>query len=77
MLHLGSEKLEFARAVACLGKLNSPEMRAVRSGELAEMATIKGTTIQELEDEIHQTQNGLDKVAHIFAFCFLRTFGSW
>ncbi|CDI76537.1 tropomyosin 1 alpha chain, putative [Eimeria acervulina] len=53
--------MEFARAMACLGKLNSPEMRRARSAELAEMATIKGKTISELEREIAETQEELTK----------------
>ncbi|OEH76141.1 tropomyosin 1 alpha [Cyclospora cayetanensis] len=55
------EKLEFARAVACLGKMNSPEMRQARSAELAEMATIKGHTIAELQAEIAEAQEELTK----------------
>ncbi|XP_026191251.1 uncharacterized protein LOC34620773 [Cyclospora cayetanensis] len=56
-----TEKLEFARAVACLGKMNSPEMRQARSAELAEMATIKGHTIAELQAEIAEAQEELTK----------------
>ncbi|CDJ27710.1 tropomyosin 1 alpha chain, putative [Eimeria mitis] len=55
------EKMEFARAMACLGKLNSPEMRRARTAELTEMATIKGKTIEELEREITETQEELSK----------------
>ena len=60
--------MEFARAMACLGKLNSPEMRRARSAELAEMATIKGKTISELEREIAETQEELTKVRNKLLF---------
>lgn len=62
MISAFREKIEFARALACLGKLNSPEMRQARSAELTEMATIKGETEEELEREIAETQEALSKV---------------
>ncbi|KFH06632.1 hypothetical protein TGMAS_216090 [Toxoplasma gondii MAS] len=50
------EKLEFSRAIACRGKMNTAEMRAIRAAKLAEMASIKGTTVAQLEEEIKDTE---------------------
>ncbi|KEP62965.1 UNVERIFIED_CONTAM: hypothetical protein HHA_216090 [Hammondia hammondi] len=55
------EKLEFSRAIACRGKLNTAEMRAIRTAKLAEMASIKGTTVAQLEEEIKDTEAKLEE----------------
>ncbi|PFH34909.1 hypothetical protein BESB_069420 [Besnoitia besnoiti] len=55
------EKLEFARAIACRGKMNTAEMRAIRTAKLAEMAAIKGTTSAQLEEEIKDAEARLEE----------------
>lgn len=56
------EKLEFARAVACRGRMGSPEAKAQRTAELAELSSIKGHTITELLTEEKSTEATLEKL---------------
>lgn len=45
--------------------MNSPEMQKARSAQLAEMATIKGTTEAQLQREISETREALSKVTQV------------